>query len=84
MINKLVKKFHNINKFVFKIMKEGIYFSSCACLLGILILITYIFTNGNIHIYNLGINLLKIGAILLIEFIALGLAFDKIYKDLGF
>lgn len=83
MMSKLLKKINSINKLVLKVMKRGICFSCAICGLAIAILITYIFVNTKIDIYYLGIKLLKFGAIILVEFIGIGLAFDKIYKELG-
>lgn len=79
-IQKIIKNIRDIDKKIFKIMKNGIEFSFIFCLIASFILVIYC-ENYNPCTYNVGISLFKSGLFFLSTFIICGFAFNNITKD---
>lgn len=78
----LLKSILNIDKKILRIMKIGLKYSFCFCILATLILLTYEFFNLPTLFYA-GISLLKSGLFFIVTFTICGFAFDKITHEIG-
>lgn len=78
----LLKSILNIDKKILRIMKIGLKYSFCFCILATLILLTYEFFNLPTLFYA-GISLLKSGLFFIATFTICGFAFDKITHEIG-
>ena len=82
MLKKIINSFKSLDNLTFKIMKNGLKFCFCVCILSIIILVTYNLVFLSPFLYYIGINLFKISIIFGIEFIVCGLVVDGIKKQL--
>lgn len=78
----LLKSILNIDKKILRIMKIGLKYSFCFCILATFILLTYEFFNLPTLFYT-GISLLKSGLFFIATFTICGFAFDKITHEIG-
>ena len=81
-LQKKLIEIKNIDKKIYKIMKNGIKFSFVFCLIASLILVTY-FENYDPNTYNIGVCLFKSGLFFVTTFVICAIAFNKIIKDIS-
>lgn len=82
MIKLIMNKFNNLDKKVKKIMVNGFKFSFIFCIMSILVLLYYIFSNLPI-LYSAGTLLFKSSILFFVEFIIFGIGFDVIKKQMA-
>lgn len=82
MINKLKQLLQNVDKKIFKIMKNGIYFCLLIFIFSSIILFTYDVFYASPTLFYLGLSIFQLGIICIISFIICGFAIDTIKKQL--
>lgn len=83
MLKKILETFKNLEKITYKIMKFGLKFCFCICIVSIITLITYNMFFTTPQLYYTGITLFRLSLIFAIEFIICGLSVDTIKKQLN-
>ena len=86
MFKKIYKKFKNVfislEKKTLAIMRFGLKCSFAILLIGVLVLITYLFFNHDYIIYQYGILIYELSLSLAADFIISGIAVDSIKKQI--
>lgn len=82
MIKKIVNLYKELDKLTFKILKHGLEFCFCLCILSILVLFTYESINSTPTLYYIGLSLFRLSIIWSIEFIICAIVVDSIKKQL--
>ena len=80
MIKKIFNLYKSLDKLTFKILKHGLNFCFCLCIMAIVILFTYEVIFVNPILYHIGLSLFKLSIIWGIEFIVCALVVDSIKK----
>lgn len=82
MFKSIINNYKNLDKLIYKIMKNGLIFCFTLCLISIIILFTYEVFLSSPSIYYIGLNIFKLSIIWGIEFIICGFVVDGIKKQL--
>ncbi|MBR2786580.1 MAG: hypothetical protein IKD76_03700 [Clostridia bacterium] len=80
-IKEIVKNMKNIDKKVLRIVQTGIKFSFVFCLIASFLLVTYT-TRETLNAYYIGMSLFKSSLFFIVGFIACGVAFNSIMKEI--
>ena len=80
-MKKIVNLYKSLDKLTSKILKHGLEFCFCLCIMAILILFTYETIFGTPILYHVGLSLFKLSNIWGIEFIICALVVDSIKKQ---
>lgn len=78
MIKVIIDKFNSMEDKTKKILKYGIYFSLCVCVISLLILLTYHFNMADPNLYYIGLSTFKLGLFFIVEFVICAFAIDTI------
>ncbi len=82
-MNKILETFNSIDKKALKIMKYGLVFCFCLCILSALVLFTYETIHSSPFLYYIGISIFKLSTIFAIEFIICALVTDYLKKSIA-
>lgn len=82
MFKKIFDSYKSFEKVTYKILKGGLQFCFCLCVLSVFILLSYNLFLASPMIYYIGINLFKLSLIFGIEFIICSFVTDGIKKEL--
>lgn len=83
MIKVIINKFNSMDNKTKCILKYGIYFSLCVCVISLLILLTYHFTIANPNLYYIGLSTFKLSLFFIVEFIICSIAIDTIKQQIS-
>ena len=81
MIKLFINSYKELDNKILNIMKKGFKFSFAICMISVLLLLTYLFINANIYIYQIGIMLFQLALFYGISFIICGIVVDGIKKN---
>ncbi len=82
MVNMIKNKFFSMEKSIKNILKYGIFFSCCVCIIAMYILLTYR-TNHVPYLFYIGLSTFRLGLFFVVEFIICALAIDTIKKQVS-
>lgn len=82
MIKLIINKFNSMEDKTRKILKYGIYFSLCVCIISLLILLTYHFNITDPNLYYIGLSIFKLSLFFTVEFIICAFAIDTIKQQI--
>ena len=81
MIKLFINSYKELDNKILNIMKKGFKFSFAICMISVLLLLTYLFINANIYIYQIGIMLFQLALFYGISLIICGIVVDGIKKN---
>lgn len=79
MLKKFIDDVKKLDDSILKLIKKGISFAFIVCIIASIFLSFYIFFYSKTYIFLMGFNLFKTGIIIMLEFIIVGIIFDKVY-----
>jgi len=79
MLKNFFEDIKKLDKSVTKLIKKGINFAFLLCIVASMFLLCYMLFYSKIYFFLMGYNLFKTGIIIMLEFVIVGVIFDKVY-----